>query len=350
MTRVMYSLLVIVLAVSLALGCAKPAPAPPPTPAPTPAPAPKPPSPKPEPTVLKMVTFQSKAATVSFIAIEYAKRVNERAKGELKIDHIGGPEIIPMFDQPKALKAGLIDMLQTPIAFYRALLPEGGAHHISPHKAWEEREIGYYDWLVELHKEKMNAYYLGKMSSELPFYIWSKIPISRPQDLAGKMIISSGAHIPFTKALGMAPVTIPLPEQYTALERGVVDMAVLKVESCAVYDMYEQLKYYIGHGFYRGNGTLTVNLDKWNKLPKHLQDLMIEVAIETEREFIPQFDKENKDKAWQEVDAYGKIESITFSPEDAKWFYDLADNCVWDNVKKAVSPEGYNKLRNFLVK
>ncbi len=346
MKRVIYVLLAMVLAVGLVLGCAKPAPAPAPAPAPTPAPAPKP-----KPVVLKMVSFQPKTGAPSKTAAYFAEEVNKRAKGELKIDYLGGSEVIPMFDQPKALKTGVIDMMQTPFAFYKSLLPEGSAHHLSPYEAWEEREIGYYDWLMELHKEKMNAYYLGRSgSSTLGFYIWSKIPISRPQDLAGKKVLSSGLHLPFSKALGMAPVSMPFPEHYTAVERGVVDMAIEKITVVAVFDLYEVVNYVIDHEFYRGNVTLTVNLDKWNKLPKHLQDLMMDVQFEVEREVMPAYEKGASDKGWAEVNAYGKIEHITFSPEDAKWFYDLANKCQWDQVKKAVSPEAYAKLRGFLAK
>ncbi len=76
--------LVTVLAVLPFLGaCAQPAPAP------TPAPAPPP---KPEPITLKALTFlPGKLPTVADFP-EFAKRVNERAKGELVIDHLGGPD------------------------------------------------------------------------------------------------------------------------------------------------------------------------------------------------------------------------------------------------------------------
>lgn len=327
-----YSLLVTVLLVSLVLGYAKSAPAAPPI-------------------VLKMVTFQDKAAEPSVIAAQYAELVNERAKGELKIDYVGGPEVIPVADQPKAVKSGVIDMLQTPVAYYKPFLPEGGAHAISPYTPLEERKVGYYDWLLGLHKAKMNSYYLGRSGSiSVGFNIWSKIPIARPQELVGKKTISSGLHLPFAKALGMVPVTLEHTEHYTALQQGLVDMTIDKVTVVAIKDLYDVVKFVVDHEFYKGNNTLLVNLDKWNKLPKHLQDLLIAVSIEVEEKVIPAHDREVRDKSWAEVNASGKVQRIKFSPEDTKWFYDLANQCQWSEVKKAVSPEAYAKLREFLAR
>ena len=38
----------------------------------------------------------------------------------------------------------------------------------------------------------------------------------------------------------------------------------------------------IDHPFSCGHTAILVNLDKWNSLPKHLQDLMNEVGVEIE--------------------------------------------------------------------
>ena len=46
---------------------------------------------------------------------------------------------------------------------------------------------------------------------------------------------------------------------------------------------------------------------------------------------------------------YG-MEFITFSPEDTKWFLDLAYQSGWETGLEGISPENYAKLREFLKK
>ncbi len=331
MKAITYVLLATVLLVSLVLGCAKPAPG--------------------EPIVLKMITFQPKASLASRPPIKFAELVNQYSNGELIIDYVGGPEVIPMFEQPKAVKEGLIDIVQTPTAFYKGMFPEGLAHHLSPYHVSEERNTEYHEWLVEVHKEKMNVYYLGRAATQRGFQVWTtKKPISKPQELAGLKVLSSGLHLPFSKALGMAPVSLPFPEHYGALERGVVDAGMEKISVVATFDLYEQVKYVVDHEFYGDNCALIVNLDKWNKLPKHLKDIMIKAQIEMDKKWLWAITDQNHEEGWKEINEKAKVEHTKFSPEDEKWFYDLAEKASWDEVKRSVSPELYAKLRDLLAK
>jgi len=77
---------------------------------------------------------------------------------------------------------------------------------------------------------------------------------------------------------------------------------------------------------YASSIPLLINLDKWNSIPKDLQDLMIEVYAEMERDW---------DQKWVDLNAenlqvlrdYG-TEFIEFSPEDGKWYVDTANEAL----------------------
>src|SRR5436190_23461314 len=49
----------------------------------------------------------------------------ERAPGELKVQVLGGPEVIPSGNQPIAVRSGTVDMALTCASFYEGLVPVG---------------------------------------------------------------------------------------------------------------------------------------------------------------------------------------------------------------------------------
>ena len=101
----LFSLTIIMVSSLVFAGCAQPAPAPAPVPAPKPAPAPKP-----TPIVLKAVTFLAVAAVACRPLKMFIDKVNEKSKGELVIQLVGGPEVVPGSEQPMAVKRGVVDM------------------------------------------------------------------------------------------------------------------------------------------------------------------------------------------------------------------------------------------------
>ena len=113
--------------------------------------------------------------------------------------------------------------------------------------------------------------------------------------------------------------------------------------------MDEITKYYIPYGFSQASDmTNIINLDTWNSLPKHLQDLIIDVQLELEVGPYEAFMKELEDKAWQTfVDA--GIEVIEFSPADAEWFVNLYYESSWDDLIERTG-ETSSKLRELYLK
>ena len=89
-----------------------------------------------------------------------------------------------------------------------------------------------------------------------------------------------------------------------------------------------------------------MNLDSWNRIPKHLQDLMNKTMIEVEREIVD-FWAGGHEKAWQTMMDNG-VEPIDFSPADAKWFLDLADKVAWADQAKKSRPEYVRLIEDML--
>jgi len=279
----------------------------------------------------------------------YIEMVNERAKGELVIDWVGGPDVIPRFDQGDAVANGVLDMSCLPTSYFQGLVPAGFAAAIlSQYTPMEELNTGWYDLMVE-QNAKGNIRFITRTETNQTFHFGIKQSIERPQDLAGKRLRTGALYNFFMMALEAVPVTVPHPEVYTALERGVVDGYAFPFSDVTDLSLYEVVPYFVDHTFYEaGNLVAIMNLDKWNSLPKHLQDLMVEAV----QDLLPQvYDIFGRDQAAarQQMIDEGMV-PITFSPEDAKFFRDLAYSSFADGQKKILSPELYDKVIKLTIK
>lgn len=354
-------LILILAALPFMAACAAPTPAPVPTPAPTPTPAPVPaptptptpapaPTPAPEPIVLKAVTF----LPVHFQSVKnagiIAEKVKERSNGELIIQVLGGAEVIPQFDQAEAVRRGVVQMSLVPNSFYVGVVPLGMMPHLTRLTADEEREVGAYDIINELHM-KAGLFYLerGAYSSKMnQFTTIINKRVDRPQEIAGLKIGGSSPTLrPFLRALGATLVIVRGTEVYTALERGLIDGLADPITNTRDRALYEVCRYVIDTPFYAGNVMIIINLDVWNRLPQHLQDLMTEAARETIREY--DVDLQNQLASAQQTVLGEGMELITFSPEDAEWFFETAYEAAWeDQIKKF--PEVAPRLKELLSK
>jgi TRAP-type C4-dicarboxylate transport system substrate-binding protein len=146
--------------------------------------------------------------------------------------------------------------------------------------------------------------------------------------------------------LGMVPVTVQFGETYTALQRGVVDGFGWPTIGPREWGWLEYVKNVIDIPFYaRQNTFIVVNLDVWNKLPKKVQDKLIDITIKYEPEMRAYFEKEI-DKEKKEMDKLG-VNRIKFSAADTKKYVDTANEAFLEDLEKKV-PDEVKTLRKLM--
>ena len=281
----------------------------------------------------------------------FVQRVNERAKGELELQIIGGPEVIGMFDQPEALRKGSIDYLLTFAASYKSQVPETIVMSVSDWTPSEERKPGgYYQLLQEAHnRPKMGAHYLGRIQFG-GFYWFGNKKVEKLADFKGQKVGVTSLWKPISEALGAVPVIVEEPDIYTAMDRRVIDAYIGPSALPKDFGIYKITKYAITPKFYiPSNMTHLVNLERWNSIPKPLQDLMDQVAAEIEPELYKWFN-DVLYKEEMEVCTKGGMEVIELPAAEAKEYLRIANGILWDEVKPQVSPETYDKLKKLLIK
>jgi TRAP-type transport system periplasmic protein len=271
--------------------------------------------------------------------------VAKKYPGELKIQYIGGPEAVKTQDQVQALQRGMVDMVFTTNAYYVSVLPEVDALKLSVFTPAEERAKGAWAYINQLH-EKIGLYYLARLGLGTQFHLYLEKPI-KTADLKGLNIRVSPMYLQVIKGLGGNPVVIPPTEVYSALERNVVDGYCWPSVGIRDWGWDKQTKYIVDPGFYQVPNPLVANLNTWNKLPRKLQDLLTEAAIEAEKRVVALFD----DLAKQERPILLKegIQVIDLPPAEKEKFLKVAYEEGWKDLLGKSPVEGA-KLKELLTK
>ncbi len=251
--------------------------------------------------------------------------INERANGAVVINYLGGPEVVNPHEQGIAVKNGVIDMSMLPTAYYEGLVPEGAMLILSRLNAAEEREAGVEEYMRNLHEE-VDLFYFSRLPNvDRPEWtLGFTEPIGTPYDLAGRVLGGSSlVSDSVAGAMGMGFTLVPMPDAYTAIERGVIDAYSNPAHTTVAFGFHEVLPYYVVHPYFTTNLSVIINLDTWTRIPKHVQDLMRDTYLEFEPKLVEQY-RDEETKAFSE---WNKLaQPVEFSPSDAEWFVET----IWD--------------------
>jgi len=223
--------------------------------------------------------------TQSFLS--FVDAVNEAGEGVIQIDVRGGPEAIGMFQQPDAVRDGIIDMVYTPGSFYGGALPEKDALVASNLTAIETRENGGIALIDQLHRERMGVMYLGWFDSNVCYNLWTRDEPSFDEDgnleVEGLRLRGNAVYNAFfTNYLEAQVIDLPTGEVYSALQNGVVDATGWTQIGLIDLRWNEFLNYRIEPCFFSTDLGVIVNLESWENLTPEAQQILQDVAIQHE--------------------------------------------------------------------
>lgn len=154
-------------------------------------------------------------------------------------------------------------------------------------------------------------------------YLMSKTPVRELNDIKGKDIgVSAGPRADAIKMLGANPITLPMPEWYEALQKGIMKGGVAPLETLQGFKLGEVTGDYLTKVPFLYNQIFfaTMNLDKWNSLPADVQKQITDATDKFYAENVPGlFDQINEDglKATQAKKKVGVIDLS--DAETQKW-------------------------------
>lgn len=174
--------------------------------------------------------------------------------------------------------------------------------------------------------------------------IFARKSIAKPEDFKGLKIRAVGKRdVQGFTGLGATPVALTTAEIYPSLQRGLVDAITTSCSSATELHLWEVASYMNIVRWYIVTSMITVNKDRFNKIPKDLQDAVFLAGREADEHMV-------KLVAGLENELYPVLEKNGMKyvyPTDAlkKQLVDVA-RPLWDSWAKGAGPDGIEALAN----
>ncbi len=208
----------------------------------------------------------------------FIEKVNNDGKGIIKINYIGGPRAMPPFEVGNAVRTRVVDIANVTGAFYTNLMPEADGFKLNGKPMSEQRKNGTWEYINQLHNQKLNSQYLARQFHNVPFHIYLNKKIDKI-DFTGLKIRVTPVYRDIVEALGGTPVTTAPGEVYTALERGVADGYGWPVTGIFDLGWEKVTKFRMEPAFYSVEVNVLVNLDAWKSLNDAQRKVLNDAAL-----------------------------------------------------------------------
>ncbi|MGQ9778707.1 MAG: TRAP transporter substrate-binding protein [Bacillota bacterium] len=251
------------------------------------------------PKVLKLAEVHPKGYPTELADEEFARLVEEKTDGALKIQVCFGGQLGSENDVVEQAKLGVIEFVRVSTSPVVSVYPPIGVFSMpyifrSQEHMWKvlNGSIGqhFLDSLTAVGLVGIAYFDAGARS----FYATK--PLRGLADLKGLKIRvqPNPIMVNLVKLLGATPVPIAYGEVYSALQTGVIDGAENNIPSWISAGHYEVAKYYLDDGHLRLPELLMVSKKFWDSLPEEHKVAIKEAAKEA---------TEFQIKAWNKAEA-----------------------------------------------
>ncbi len=152
-----------------------------------------------------------------------------------------------------------------------------------------------------------------------PYNLVARTAMSKASEVKGRKIGAAGPNAFWVENAGALPVAVPGPDMYTSLQTGLIDSMVIFLSVMDSLRLFEVAPNFVDVSF--GSMTVTsvtVNARRFERLPKEIQDIIVEVGRDMEAKAGP-FTRDISDKTLQAIKSRG-INIVTVSePERQAW-------------------------------
>ena len=220
---------------------------------------------------------------------EVKKRVKERTSHEIEFIEGFSGSMVKATEVLEAVQTGIIEVgvfcichegQKLALHNFPYYLPFGPS---DPNISLKATRI-VYDKRPELNQvfAKQGQRVLGLIPFE-PYDIVSRFPIEKASDVKGRKIGAAGPNAFWVAKAGALPVSVGGPDMYTSFQTGLIDAMLIFPGVMDTLKLYEVAPYLVRVAI--GSMTVvpvTVNNRRFNRLPKEVQDIFIEVGRDME--------------------------------------------------------------------
>lgn len=239
-----------------------------------------------KPIPISVYVILSKSSVSAQAMFQLAEMVEERTNGKVKFDCYHSGELGGDVETIEAMRLGTVDMRMAGVGLHSHFYPEAMLLELPflfKDRAHVQRFLysdagrKFMDGFEQYGVKCLTIYDIGFRNISN-----SKRPINHVDDVKGIKIRvpEIDTYVKVWDKFGAAPVAMAWPDVYMALKTGVLDAQDNAPEHTYSNKTYETQKYYSIINYIWMGGALTMNLNKWNSLPKDVQDVMLEAARE----------------------------------------------------------------------
>ena len=265
-------------------------------------------------------------------ALDFAKKVNEMADGELKIEVLPAGAVVKAFDLLDAVSKGTLDGGHGVLVYWYgknpalALWGSGPAYGMDANMllAWHKYGGGK-EILADIYKSlnmDVVSFPYGPMPTE-PLG-WYKKPITKASDFKGLKFRTVGLGIEMFSGMGAAVNALAGPDIVPALDRGLIEAAEFNNPSSdKALGFPDVAKVYMMQSFHQSAETFEIlfNKKKYDALPEKLKAIIAN-AVEAS----------SADMSWKAIDRYSK-DYIEIQVKDKVRVYKTPNSVLQDQLK-----------------
>jgi TRAP-type C4-dicarboxylate transport system substrate-binding protein len=220
----------------------------------------------------------------SKLAEQWCKEVEERTDGQVKVIYYPGQTLTQADQCYDGVVTGRSDIGMSCLLYTRGRFPLMDVINLPFGNPSGEFATAVFNEIYDKFKpEELADTKVMYLHAHGPGFIHTKgKAVHTMQDLKGLKIRTPGSVAEMVKQLGATPASMPMPDLYQALQRGVVDGAVYPEETNEGWKMGEVIDYTIACypiaysvGFF-----VVMNQDKWEQLPSDVQKTIGEINKE----------------------------------------------------------------------
>ena len=284
------------------------------------------------------------------------KQIEEATGGKVKIQPYYGETLAKGKDAWNATKMGITDMAWAFHGYWPNMTPVTDVMSL-PAMSFKTAEKGsevlwkMYENTPEIQNEFKDVKVLLFYTSAPYTLITTKKPVKTLEDLKGmKLRMTGGPPTEMVSALGGVPMLIPMPDSYLSLQKGVIDGMGAPWEAVHVWRFYEVVKNYTEVPFPAVYFSIIMNKNKWNSLPKDVQEAIMSVSGEAGSKFWGKnFFDIMKVEAMKKVEESGQGGNVfELSAEERQKWIDVGAKPVWKNWVTAMEKQGVANAQKIL--
>ena len=172
----------------------------------------------------------------------------------------------------------------------------------------------------EFRPKEYEDFKLIAMFTTEPGFIQTKTAVRNAADLNGMKLRAAGTGVPVLKALGAAPIGMPMPEVPQSVQTGVINGTMTSREVLQDFKLAESLKFVTDYPTVVVTFAAVMDRKRWDKLPADVQKVIDQLAAEMPAWTGQYHDNENVGAAMRWAAKEHKLQVVSLAADErAKW-------------------------------